>query len=256
MARVIPDLIDGDVSLSINGNSVRRLFQVQELTGAASGRLVSAASASGVPRVGDAHPSLGGVRVTDVRASAASDPTVATVEVTYGIAQGTTTGVNTSAIEVSIVSDLYSEETIKDVNGRTITTRYFSSTASNGSFSSTLATQVHRIEVQRPTFTVQYSRIESRPAFASARAYSGRVNGGQFLGEPADRWLCNIESYQDNQSAHRVRYSFTLNETGWQATIAHQTNGIIPAPVGTQNGIENVQVYNRANFSALRLPSL
>ena len=257
MARVIADLIDGEVRYSAQGNSVRRLFQVSELSGAASNRLAQAARASGIPQVGQAHPSVPGIVVQDVRASATSDPTVATVDVSYGVPSTTTSAIGGRGIEISIVADLYTEETIIDVNGNRIETTYFGTSASGGgSFSTSVTRQAHRIEVQRPTFSVQFSRLESAPPLDLARFYSGRVNNGAFLNEPADRWLCNVESSQESDRVHRVRYTFTLNTIGWQAQITHSTNGIIPTDLSSANGIRTAQVYHRANFGALRLPSI
>lgn len=255
MARVTADLIDGEVRLSTAGNSVRRLFQVRELSGAPAHRLAEAATTSGVPRVGDAHPSIASVLVSDVRASATNDPKIAIVEVTYGVPQASDSA-NSGGIDIAILSDLYTEETITDVNGEGIYTTFFSTSASSGSFSTTLETQTHRIEVQRPTFSVQFSRIEDAPPLAKARAYAGKVNAGLFLSEPADRWLCNVESYQESAERHRVRYTFTLNPDGWQAKIFHSTAGIVPATASIVNGIRNVQVYKRTSFSPLRLPSV
>ena len=112
------------------------------------------------------------------------------------------------------------------------------------------------MEVQRPTFSVQYSRLEASPPLNVARTYAGKVNANGFLNEPADRWLCNIESSQVRADQHRVRYTFTLNQSGWQARITHNSAGIIPVEASTANGIETVQVYNRVNFGALRLPAI
>lgn len=248
-------MIDGEVRLSSQGNSVRRLYQVRELTGAAAQRLHQAAIASGIPRVGESHPSLPGVQVTDVRASATTDPAFATVEVTYGVPGASATGA-TEAAEVSIVADLYTEETVEDVNGNRIETTFFSTTAAGANFSTSVETQAHRIEVQRPTISVQFSRIEAAPPLDIARTYAGRVNAGTFLNEARDKWLCNIDSSQVSATQHRVRYTFTLNQGGWQAKITHNTAGIIPATASVVNGIRTAQVYERASFAALRLPSI
>jgi len=255
MARVTADLIDGEVRRSALGDSVRRLFQVRELAGAPAARLVAATTASGVPRVGDPHPALPAVLVSDVRAAASRDPTIAIVEVSYAVPSGVASA-GGGEVDIAIVSDLITEETITDVDGRTISTSYFSTSASGGTNTSTFTTQVHRIEVQRPTFAVVFSRVESRPPLSKARAYAGTVNASAYLDEPTDRWLCNIESSQESASAHRVRYSFTLNPKGWQAQVVHVNDGLVPADVKAVNGIEDVQVYVRTNFAALRLPRI
>ena len=183
---------------------------------------------------------------------------MATVEVTYGVPQASVYRSTGGAADVSIVADLYTEETITDVNGNRIETTYFLAPvpAVADRFRPVSQRQAHRIEVQRPTFSVQFSRIERAPPLSAARYYSGRVNSTTFLSEPRDRWLCNVDSSQESDNAHRVRYTFTLNATGWQATIVHSTSGLIPTDVTGANGIQTAQVYNRANFGALRLPAI
>ncbi len=259
MARVIADMIDGDVRLDGGGATVRRIFHVRELGGAASGRLLAAAQASGIPRVGDAHPILGGtVRVSEVNARATGDPAMAMVEVVYA-PPSTVIGRDGQGVEVQIVSDLITEETIYDVNGVLMATSYtvkLQLSSFPGSWGSLTTQQVHRVEVQRPTFALVFSRIEPRAPRQLAALYAGTVNQGRFQGEDVDKWLCNVESSQESASAHRVRYSFTLNRRGWQAVITHQSNGIIPTNVSSTNGVRTEQVYERRDFNALGLPGL
>jgi hypothetical protein len=266
--RVVSDIVDGDVRLASRQDSARRFFQVHELTGAAAARLHSATQASGIPRVGDPHPVIPGVSVLEVRATSPGDPSIAVIEATYGVPTAADIGGSGGAVEIAINGDLITEETVTDVNGSVITTSHTQNFVLSGTTGSGFApgtpgvngavtqTQVHRVEVQRPTFSVTYTRVEKRPPLGRARRYAGKVNGSRFLNEDADKWLVNLSSSQEAADKHRVRYTFTLNPNGWQAIISHQRSGVVPVDVSATNGQTTVQVYERENFSALGLPSI
>ena len=125
MARVIADLLDGEFRLSRDGDTARRVFHVAELSGAAEGRLHAATQAAGIPRVGDTHPAHPGLSVLDVAARPGGDPTMALVDVQYGIPSGLAGGAGgLGDVDVSIQSDLVTRETIRDINGNFIRTAY------------------------------------------------------------------------------------------------------------------------------------
>lgn len=265
--RVIADTLGGEVRLAASGDQVRRLFQVHELTGAPPTRLAAAARAPGVPRLGDAHPALPAVVVNDVRASATSDPSIAQVEVTYAVPTASAAGAGRDAVEIAVQSDLITEETVRDLAGNLILTSYTSTIRLSGTTGTgfvpttpgvvgTLTDrQVHRVEVQRPTFSVSYARLERRAPLARAFSFAGTVNTRGFLGRDADQWLCNVESTQEADRRHRVRYTFVFNPNGWQARVTHTANGVIPNDVRTFNGEGVYQVYPRRDFRTLGLPA-
>jgi hypothetical protein len=258
--RVIPDIVEGEFRLADTGPTARRVFLVTELAGASFARLASAAQAGGLPRVGEAHPVRGDMRVLDVTARAeGGDPGRALVDVQYGTPSTSGGGVGTGGVEISLQSDLITEETITDIEGNFIRTSYsFSVTLSSlpGGSQRSTSIKTHRVEVQRPTFSLIFQRQESRAPLALAQQFAGTVNTGMFQGLQRDRWLLNIESSQDGDGRHLVRYAFTLNRNGWQARVTHQENGLIPDDISQTTGRRIYQVYPRANFNRLGLPAV
>lgn len=245
MARATPDRLTGEFRRSTDGDSARRVFQVSELTGAAGARLAQAVDTSAIPRIGSVHPYVAGLSVTRVTARATSDPSIAIVDVDY--AQIGAAAAGGTATDIAIQSDFISEVTVRDINGVLMRTAY----AVSGGFQ----VQTHRVSVERPTFSLVFSRIEAAVPLAKVLAFSGKVNAGRFQGQPADTFLCRIGSNQTN-GGHRVSYTFTHNAKGWQADLTHQVDGVIPTNVSPINGESTAQVYERADFGRLALPSL
>ena len=75
------------------------------------------------------------------------------------------------------------------------------------------------------------------------------------MGEPRDSWLMNVRSTQQQEGRHTVEYTAAYNADGWQATVIHNENGRVPLDASSGNGIETYQVYARADFRSLALPS-
>lgn len=259
MARIIaPDVLQGDVRLSVQGDEVRRVFLVGELRGAAFSKLIDAAEAPGVPRKAQPHPTRAGLSVIDVTARPHDDdPELALVEVYYANPASSAGGGDSGGVRVSVGSDLLTEITIHDVNGRLMSTQYrFVTQISSftGGTSQSSLNNVHRVEVQRPTFSLRFTRRESANARDLARRYSGTTNLGQFQGEPTDRYLCNVESTQVSDGQHDVTYSFLHNPKGWQSIVYTRRDGAVPVDVTPGNGVAVYQVYRRESFGAFGLP--
>jgi len=265
--RVQADIVDGEVLRTREGTRARRVFRVTELTGPGEQRLSLAASAPGVPQVGTAHRHEPGIFVSELRARfAGADPSIALVDVTYAPPDGAAaSGAGTGGWLVEIQSDLLTEETVRDVQGRLMGTAYsqrLQLTSGGGiggaapTFGSVTSRFTHRVEVQRPTWSLVFSRDLGAFPLAQARAFAGKVNAGTFQREPVDTWLCAVSSAQQPSGAHRVRFTFTFNASGWQPELTHREAGVIPADVRFGNGLNRVQVYARADFNALGLPQV
>ena len=265
MTRILKDVLEGEVVLSTRGDRARRVFRVEELTGPGESRLASAANASGLPRVGDTHPYLQGVQVLDITARPiANEPTMALVDVDYGVPSAADAASASGRADVSISASLITEETTRDINGaflRTTWTFRFT-TVDPGDPAGTRRIQegtrtssIHRVEVQVPTYSVQFTRTETDAPLAVTRRYSGKVNSSAFLNESADKWLCTVSSTQQAANEHRVVYAFTFNRRGWQAILTHTVDGEIPDDL-TADGVQVKQVYPRINFNALGLPRI
>ena len=264
MSRVIPDILEGQVQLSVKGDTATRTFQVTELRGAPFARLTNAAQASGIPRKGDAHPALPGISVLDIVARPTRDPQVALVDVNYGVPDADDAGRISGQADVQITTSLINETTTRDIDGNflrtTWTLRIYTTDPGDPEGArrvqeGTKSGAIHTVEVQVPTYTVRFTRWESEPALQRARQYSGRTNSGVWLGSSADYWLCAVSSTQQSPGEHRVTYDFTYNRRSWKSIIVHQDNGVIPEDL-TADGISVQQVYPTANFSRLGLPRI
>lgn len=248
MARITQYLLDGEFSEAADGKRARYVHQVSELGGSAPSRLPAAVFAPGIPRRGDAHPSESGLTVERVTARATSDPEIALVTVDYASRGADSDTPGNEGLTITVRGDLITEETIKNVDGDLMQTTY----VGIGS----IAFQTHRVEVQRPSFSLVFSRIEDDSALALAYRYAGKVNSGSFQGAGEDRWLCTLESDSQEDGRHRVRYTFTYNNQGWQARLTAAVNGLIPLDASLQNGgIRIEQVYERENFNVFGLPA-
>jgi len=264
MSRVIADILEGQFQSSVKGDSARRVFQVSELGGAAAGRLVQAGLASGIPQKGEAHPARAGIQVLDVTARATNDPTIALVDVNYGVPDADDAARTSGQADVQVTTSLITETTTRDILGNflrtTWTVRIYSTDAGDpeGTRRVQNATQtgaIHTVEVQVPSYSVRFTRWETRAALAQARIYSGTTNSSAFLDAGQDYWLCSVSSTQQAPNEHRVTYEFTYNRRTWKSIITHEVDGVIPEDL-TADGISVQQVYPRANFNRLQLPRL
>lgn len=256
MATTRLDLIGGEYRIAGRGRELRRLGVVSGLTGTAAARFAEAERASGMPRLGDRHPSLPDLSVVDIKISPprADDTGRMEVEITYADVQGS--GDAVGDVTVSVRSELLTEETIRDINGDLIGTRY-SVNINNPTFTlNTVQEIVQRVEVQRPTFALDFTRIETRSGLEAALKLSGSVNRGTFQRQPSHTWLCAVDSDQLDATRHRVRYAFTYNAKTWRAEIKHTSGGLIPTDVTVVNGISFVDVYPLVDFGGLGLPRL
>lgn len=261
MSRVSDDLIDGEARLSSDGDTIRRVLQVTELSGPPSARLVNAVLASGVPRVGDPHPVRPTARVVDVTARPGGDSSVALVDVTYRTAVAGAAGAYGSW-QVDLVQSFVTEVTTTNINGTPLrttysfpTTTYDAGTTQARTVTSS-STRRHRVEVQRPTVTLRFTREQASLPLAFAKRFYGHVNGDAFQGEPSDRWLCSIASAGQGNGLVRVTYEFAYNASGWQPQLTFTDGGVIPDGVTKTNGIETELVYPRASFAQLGLPAV
>ena len=264
MTRVIADILEGEFQRNVKGDTARRVFQVSELTGAAAGRLVQAGLASGIPQPGEAHPARAGIQVLTATARATNDPTIALVDVNYGVPDADDASRTNGQAEVQVSTSLITETTTRDIAGNflrtTWTFRVYSTDTGDPEGNrriqeGTKTGAIHTVEVQVPTYSVKFTRWETAAALSQARAYSGKTNSATFLGSPRDYWLCSVSSTQQSPSEHRVTYDFTFNRRSWLSIITHEVDGVIPDDL-TADGVSVQQVYPRANFNRLGLPRL
>ena len=255
--KIISDTIGGTVRQDGTGIRATRVFRVTGIRTAADYHMLIPLTLTGIPSVGDKHPRRSDIAVLDREVALdVQDPNGVTVTINYGPPDASAASARVGDIKRSLRTELIQEETIEDINGTRISTTYVSRFVAGGGVTSvTVATESHRIEVQRPSFSLVWDRIERELPIARAFDFNGTVNSRPWAGKEADTWLMNIEATQDNDARFRVSYVATYNANTWQATINHQVNGVVPFDVSERNGIETYQVYPTADFNKLKLPT-
>lgn len=255
---VVPYRVAGDAEEGPEGRRERAVYLVHGLEGDPSRYFWEALKQSQIPRYGAPHPSEPGLFASRrrVRVGQTGDRHDVRVEITYApqsaLMQGATRPVG--SVRRQMRSELVTEETTRDVNGNQMRTRYitrFSISLSGSSI--TISDVVHRVSVQRPSISVVTNRIERNFPLELGIAASGSTNAGRFRNRGQDQWLLNIEAEDLENGTYDVAYTATLFKSGWQATIIHSENGIVPIGVQPGNGEEVKQVYPRSNFSLVPL---
>jgi len=251
---VHPDVIGGSAREDGSGLRITRLFRVAGIRTAADNFLAVPLSLSQIPQIGEQHPRRPDLVVLDRDVSMSiPDPNAVLVTVNYGPPDALSGGGRVGDVTRSLRAELITEETTTDVDGQKMITRYVNrATLISTTFSVT--TLVHRVQVQRPSFSLVWERIEGGLPTSRAFAASGKVNARTWQGKPADTWLMAISSTQDHANRFRTSYTATYLEQGWQAVLNHTEGGLIPIDVDKRNGVHQYQVYERYDFARLGLP--
>lgn len=187
---------------------------------------------------------------------AGKDPNDMLVRVEYGVPSNEGASAQVGDVTRDVRGDIITETTTTDINGVKMRTDYISGLSSGGGgFSISISTIIHEVEVQRPTYTLIWRRIEEDWVYPRVDDIAGHVNAAPWLGQAADRWLLNVRSSEQQKGRHSVEYSASFNKSGWQATVVHNENGRIPLDADKSNGIQEYQVYPRFDARKLRLPA-
>ena len=178
-----------------------------------------------VPVRGDPHPFVPGIKVLERDAEPVSDdPGRIIVKLRYGVPQpgDPVSGVTT----VRTGSGATSEQVNVDLDGQPILTQLQVDTPlPDGSGTTTrVDEQVHNVDVERPTTSVEFERVETANPTPQSVRYVGRVNAVTWYGGAAGTWLCTgIQGNSDDGGAtYKVTYSFQYNPNGWNPTVRHR----------------------------------
>lgn len=259
----------------------RAKWAIGELSGSDDfERLIKAAQHRAIPRLGALEPKLR-IPVTSIVAKQVDgQPTVATVEVTWGTPQGDGGFINdpddpeaVPTIEIDTI--LEPHETAFDADGNLIETstfyeqrKIFDEDGNHiGNEAVNVGTQTARLEILLPATTIVYRRLEREsPGLWKAPRFNGRVNGSVVFGDPAHFWLCRIRGdSEDDGRTWKVTYVFKRNVFSWLGLVVYRDkddkpgNGVtLPSsktPNATGNGSKYVPVYKADDFRELGLPN-
>lgn len=239
------NLREGETLLETSDGFVStRVGDVTGLAGRESAYLFKAARRRGVPKVGDQHPDIPGIVCTrrGMKTVGADG-----VRITFTYSKLTTDMVG-GPVEVEFVGDTLNEETVFDIDGNLIQTKYTSFTAGTSS----LTTRTHRMAIERPTFTVRLSSTRRNVPKILAADLTGAINAREWSGFPPLTWLIrSVSSSQQAVDRHRVTVTATYRKTTWLGEVATDVDGIIPEDATVTNGIRTVRVYQEVDFSRL-----
>ena len=289
---VIADIIEGSYRERGEEKTDERVFLVKDVLGERASRKVIAATASGIPRMGDLHPHDPAMSVVDIEAhNAEQENTRFTVRVQYSTpTDGSTTVGEDGLGEVTfeLTSQSISEESIYDANGNVMQTRYndtklvVSPGGTLGALTTgirineetTVRVQTHRVAVERPTFGLRWTRVERTSGAAAAFVFSGRVNSSTFQGLAPKTIVMRISSSQADENTWRVSYEGIYNPRSWMTEIRTNIDGRTPEDVdqarssfgtpvpgatggfATFNGVSMRDSYPSIDLNLLGLPPI
>ena len=261
---VIADIIEGSTIQDTGGYSATRVFLVTAVTGAASGRLLAAINATGIPQIGDAHPAVSSIRCSLRSAEAAgADNSTFRVTCQYTTPTYTTGGVDDPA-QISIGSVAQDGQTTNDKDGNAIMIGPFDYT--KGAETVTMPQQSGLVSRMYPSPSVSFQRrVTSMDQLVSeATTYVGKINSVAFnlnnggtvvIG--AGSALCTRISgvSSDGGVTFDVTYDFQVRDS-WKADVVYidQATGLPHAEATDANtGRKSVDIYETANFNDMGL---
>ena len=266
---VIADIIDGSTIQDTGGYSATRVFLVTGVTGTASGRLLAAINATGIPQIGDAHPAVASIRCSSRSAEAAgADNSTFRVTCQYTTPTYTTGGVDDPA-QISVGSVAQDGQTTDDKNGDPILLGPFDYTIGTPPQTKEAVEQTGLVSKMFPMPSVSFQRrlTSMSQLVTEARDYVGKINstsfyltadGTLFIG--AGSALCTriAGSSTDGGLNFDVTYDFqvSLSDKKWKANVVYvnQETGL-PHNKATElnNGKKEIDIYDEADFNDLDL---
>lgn len=266
----VADIIESSLfSMTANGPEATRVFAVSDIGGDAPGRAYQATQVPGVPRYGDAHPSIPGIIVTSVRAAPASAQSTRQylVSVQYStpsdIEQVVATGEN-GPVSIELSTTVTEEQTRFDINGDLMSVTY-SGPATIKSINpytgedSTVTANIRAYgyypltTYQVPRLQVSAKRIEPAIPRDAAGRFIASVNLRAWNGFPPKTWLCVGVNSQPSESGdtHQVQYDFLYAPETWRNRLVFKYLEQIPEQATFGNGIEEYDVYKAEDFNDL-----
>jgi len=258
---VISEIKDGgSVSFGQDGVQCTRIFFVTELVGAVTRRLYDAAFVSGVPRRGEAHPSIPSIIATSVQV----EPIESGAKVTVNYQQPAYDAKEPDETEQAIIrvgSTVQEASTSRDKDGEVIKVKFtYVPVDEDGNQGEQITIDyVPVLLYQVASSTLDYQRRESRNPMQKSIKYTANVNKFDIAGFKARTLLCaGIDGESsDGGVSYLVTYRFQYNPDTWDAEFfyidpetgqPHQDVTVQPA-----NGYGTAKIYKELDFSALNV---
>ena len=239
MATVQMDYTEATARETVAGFEIVRVAMVTDLTAASSGRSYEALTATGIPDIGDAHPSATDSVCTD-KSCELIDLDKAMVRCTYREPSAEEEARIADAWMLEFSTAVSIENIDRDVNDDILEQEYDSGNI----------TWQYRTDVQRPT---QILRARKWGAdYSALLAYTGKVNSTTWNGYGARTWLCVGITGTPGEwitlefaEAPGGAASWDYTTPGWLAQ-ANPYDGFYSV-----FGQQTYQVYEAADFSGL-----
>jgi len=249
---VISDIIRGSGGhVTRTGYQFERIYIVSQLTGDAESILVNALLTPGVPRVGDAHPTIYYCYVEEVSVEPESS-TIVRVRVVY---KNPSPCVGVSGKTIEYNSNRSSKITDKDKDDKLIEVVYV---APPDSGPDDPKSGTHKLgEVDTPTTerTIVVTFITEDDPESDIDRYDNTVNSAGWHGEDARCWHCVASARSSNNGVTwEVRYEFYLNRKTWDRPVYLKGGNGNPAPGindDDMNGRAIVRCIPEVNFMGL-----
>jgi hypothetical protein len=262
-AVVVADIIErASASFETAGRRAIRSFQVTGLSGTASGLILDAIGATGIPAVGDAHPQDADLYAVSV-AGEMTGPSSALVQVEYRTpAPRERLKLGIDDFEISWRSATKIERTVYDVNGDPMYNHYAGdiwtydlSTNERSATSGSTYHIHHAVFFDRPLpqAVLHVTAYRASISAADIAGLVGRVNDDTWYGGAAKTWLClDVTADPDPDGGYYVTYLLQYDPATWRHTdrITDQA-GQEPPDIASDNGIETWDVYETAEFDTL-----
>lgn len=260
----------GGLRETAEGYRQTEVWRVTEVGGNASRRFLDAAEASGVPRMGDPHPAVPGLRVIERDVSPASGGTAAfDVRIVYARPSADQSVDRTQPYGPAswrISARTTREETNRDARGELMRVYYQGypilelldldnqTVDTSRSGVKYLAGRLHVESVDRPILFLEASRWERDNPEQRLRQHHGAINLEQWRGyAPGQVLLSDVGSDEDPSGGYRVTYGFAVNPDTWRVRTAIEIYQQVPQDATLGNGIFEFDVYRRVPFSTLAL---
>jgi len=236
---VISDIIRGSGGhVTRTGYQFERIYVVSQLTGDAESILVNALLTSGVPRVGDPHPTIYYCYVEEVSVEPESS-TIVRVRVVY---KNPSPRVGVSGKTIEYNSSRSSKTTDKDKDDNVLTVTYNSESHRHGS-----------IDVPNTERSIIVTFITTDDPESDIDTFDGTVNSGSWHGRDARCWFCVASARSSNNGVTwEVRYEFYLNRMTWDRLLEYyDKEGKIPDDATETNGRTFARCIPESNFIGL-----
>lgn len=281
-------LEDATLVLDENGGSLTRAHLLEEVPGGPDEQLWNAVIDPRIPRYGEPHPVVPGLRVTNIAASSWDDGQVKVV-ITYSrpsSEEDTPYEPDTGPAAdpegrgtMSLSATVQDVETQRALDGAALLVLYTGELTDEDGNPVEVENdpQVATVTVGRPMAVVTFTRKETASPIANAMVFVGAINSGRLGIFPPQTLLCSRidATTSDDGLTFDVSYEFQFNRETWTAFIAYidPETGQPPADIdqvpfpaeefpgdrfpslnALGNGTAVYDIYPQRDFGVLNLP--